>query len=282
MTDISTCDAAAKQHATTLFYGSYTGGQTVSDAIGQICAHGLGTIEAKNTRLMVLAGDRAVVQTTFTAEKLTADVAFGFRKINGVWKFIGDKAALPFDDPQVRHAFTLNLNSSNANKALLQFERYVDIWTDKSKYGATSFPNSVEIFVLGANEVATKWSANNFPTTPDIVMYSAGASCSNAYAFDAARKDCYAQVTDTKYPSLFNKLESNPYSLAVYKFKDANGQCLNCDAVTGLPEGGGVWGNAKTVAQLFGSKLFGGGSLPVCPVCDKSDRFLSYASAAWF
>jgi hypothetical protein len=255
MIDISTCDANAKQHAATLFHGAYMDGQTVSDWITQFCAYGLGAIEAKGTRMAILAGDRAVVQTAFTNEKINADVTFGFQKVNGVWKFIADKVALPLDNPRVRHALTLNLNSGSSSKALFQYERYVDIWTDRSKYGNTTIPNSVEIYVLGANEAASKWSANNFPTMPDIVIYSAAANCSIAYALDASRKSCDFRATDTNYPNLFNKLESNPYSLAVYKFKDANGQCLNCDVLTGMPEGGGVMGNAKTFAHFFGSSV---------------------------
>jgi hypothetical protein len=255
ITDISTCDAAAKQHAVSLFNDKFMSGQPISDWLDNICGYGFGRIEAKGTRLIGLAGDKALVHTSFTAEAFSDDVVFGFKKTNGVWKLMADKVAVPFDDPQVRHAFSLNLNSGNSTKALFQYERYIDIWTDKSNYSTKSYPNSVEIFVFGVNEAASKWSANNFPTTPDIVMYASGASCSNAYAFDATRKDCNAQATDTKYPSLFSKLESNPYSLAVYKFKDANGLCLNCDVVTGLPESGGVWGNAKTVVQLFGTTV---------------------------
>ena len=255
MADISLCDASAKQHAATLFDGKYLSGQTVSDEIAKICSYGLGAVEAKGTRLILLAGDKAVIQTSLSSEKIITDITFGFRKINGAWKFSAEKVSLPMDDPNVRHALTLNLNSSSSTKAVFQFERYVDIWTDKSNYATTSYPNSVEIYVLGSTEAASKWSANNFPSTPDLIMYSAAAGCTNAYTIDPTRKSCNSFASDTSYPNLFSKLESNPYSLAIYKSKDANGQCLNCDSVTGLPDSGGVWGNAKTVAQLFGPSI---------------------------
>lgn len=255
MADWSSCTTSAKQHAATLVQGAYMGGKPVAAWIDEICSYGLGTIEPKNPRLVGLAGDKAIVVFTFSSNAHVGEIAFGFQKVNGTWKLLGVDAASPMDDPNVRHAFTLNLDSARSSKALFQFERYVDFWTNRSHFPNASMPASIEVFVIGADDAGTKWSTSAFPSTPDLILYPAPSNCSNLYTLDANKKDCNSFAYDSLYPSLFSKLESNTYSLALYKFKDANGNCFSCEASTGLPISGAVLGNAKTATQIFGSSV---------------------------
>ena len=255
MADWSSCTTSAKQHAATLVQGAYMGGKTVAAWIDDICSYGLGTIEPKNPRLIGLAGDKAIVQVTFSSSKHVGDIAFAFQKANGTWKLLGVDAASPMDDPNVRHAFTLNLDSARSTKALFQFERYVDFWTERSNFPGASLPASIEVYVMSTDEIGTKWSASSFPSTPDLILYPAPSTCSNLYTLDASKKDCNSFAYDSLYPSLFTKLESTPYSVLLYKFKDATGNCFSCEASTGLPISGAVLGNAKTATQIFGSTV---------------------------
>ena len=255
MADVSSCTTSAKQHAATLVQGAYMGGTTVAAWLDNICSYGLGTLESKNPRLIGLAGDKAIVQVTFTGSTIAADIGFGFQKVNGTWKFMGLDVAAPMDDPNVRHAFILNLDSSRSTKALYQYERYVDFWTNRSHFTGATLPASIEVYLIGTEEASFKWTASGFPSTPDLILYPAPSTCSNLYTLDSTKKSCNSFADDASYPSMFAKLESNPYSLVMYKFKDANGKCLTCEASTGVPLAGSLLGNAKTVAQIFGSSV---------------------------
>lgn len=253
---LSTCDANAKQAIPALFSGSYFEGRPIATWVDQVCSLGFGEILATNQKLIAVANDKAVLMTTLTGQSIpTHETAFGFMKVGNTWKMIAEKIPLAMDDPRLRHELILDLNSNaNSPKALYKYQRYIDFWTDRTEYGGTPAA-SIEIFAIASDELPSRWSTTGFPALPDVTLYQAPNNCSNLYTVEKSPNSCNASAMEASFPALFAKLEANQHTVLLYRYLDANGACLNCDATTGLASAGSVMGKAKTFAEIFGTEV---------------------------
>lgn len=254
--------------------GAYANGRTITDFVKlDLCS---GSLKGKNlftkgtflTRIGQTVFYPFVITKLSSGQKTTVD--FGFRKVNGSWKWAADN--LPFN-ANFNPRQSLNIQarpystSATAFDPQITIQRYVDAWIGgQDAYIPSALPDKVQVYVISemdANNILSSAASFN-KLIPDFTMYKRSEAvtpnigCQSLYTLKSDRSSCdnSLQELDNGYnsykPTLFtNKLDKNPLNFFVYKLVDAGGACLNC--VNGIPNAGEIQGRTRSLKEMVPS-----------------------------
>lgn len=273
-TYMENCTPDDQARLVALIDGTYANGRTIADFVKlDLCS---GSLKGKNlftkdtflTRIGQTVIYPFVITKLSSGQKTTVD--FGFRKVNGSWKWAADN--LPFSaNFNPRQSLNLQVrpysNSTGAFDPQLTIQRYVDAWIGgQDAYIPSALPDKVQVYVIREMDANTiLGSAASFnKLTPDFTMYKRSDlvipnnGCQSLYTLKSDRLSCdnSLQEQDNGYnsfnPTLFSqKLDIYPLSFFVYKLVDASGACLNC--VNGIPNAGQIQGRTRSISEMVPS-----------------------------
>lgn len=258
---LSDCSASSQQQLINLWGGSasvYNDGRTMEDFFKQICTEGFGKITLLSSRLLALVNDKAVLLGTIKFEKWgrIEQLNLGLQKVSGQWRIMANQRTFSID-PAVTHelVYSFNDSASTVNLAPAIYQRYLSLWSNRSKSVPGKVPAKLQMYFLALSSAASQWEdPSTYTSSPGVTLYQAPATCNNLFTLDASLRECNSNAYDSDYPAVFSLLEKNVYSLVVIKALDANNKCMNCNA-NGIPESANLIGQAKTAAQLFGPTI---------------------------